>query len=206
MIDWNTVITTILASSAITTIVLTVVGFVSKSIFTQLLSRDIERFKANRETELERFKSDLQRSSFEHQTRYQNLHVKRAEIIAELYSVLVQAEHDAISLTYPDQGNSEPSQAEKIKGALKSAKILYDCFEKNRIYFKPESCEKIADFIQGLSESLVEFNNQVLAHHTHQDDQKEKIEKWGEIWAKLTTELSSIKNEIEHEFREILGL
>jgi len=197
MIDWNTVITTIVASSTISVIVLAVFGFVAKSIFTQLLSRDIEKFKSNREIELERFRADLQKSAFEHQTRYQSLHVKRAEVIAELYSLLVQAEKDANSLANPFQFSGEPSQEEKSSQAWKSGKALYEFFEKNRIYFKPEICERIATFLEGLNDALVDFNS-VLDALSHQYDPKERTKKWVEVWEKLTKELPPIKADIEN--------
>jgi len=194
-----------LASSSITAIVLAVIGFVAKSVFTQLLSRDIEKYKLSRETELERFKADLQKTSFEHQTRYQNLHVKRAEVIAELYRLLVQAEHDAISLANPFQNSAEPSQNEKRVQAYKSGTMLFEFFEQNRIYFKQESCERVSSFINGLYNALSEFNI-VIDSLENQRGGKTKIEYWANVWEKLTKELPPIKAEIEKEFREILGL
>ena len=154
---------------------------------------------------LERFKSDLQKSAVEHQVRYQSLHVKRAEVIAELYSLLVQAEHDAVSLANPFQGAGEPSQVEKSKEAFTSGKAFYDYFERNKIYFKKESCERISNFIQGLNHSLIDFNF-VLDALNHQYDAKERTKEWAKVWEKLTKELAQIKAEIEEEFREILGL
>jgi len=52
MIDWKAVITTLVASTTISAIILAVLGFIAKSIFTQFLSRDIEKFKSNHELEL----------------------------------------------------------------------------------------------------------------------------------------------------------
>ncbi len=205
MIDWNTVTTTILASSSITAIVLVVVGFVAKSIFTQLLSRDIEKYKSTRETELERFKADLQKSSFEHQTRYLSLHSKRAEVIAELYMLLVHAEHKAISLANPVQLAGEPTQNEKRIEAYKSGKTLYEFFEQNRIYFKQDCCERVTSFINSLYTALSDFNI-VIYSLENKESYKMGIEKWQLVWGKLTKELPPIKAEIENEFREILGL
>ena len=205
MIDWNTVITTILASSSITAIVLAVIGFVAKSIFTQLMSRDIEKYKSNREAELEKFKANLQKSAFEHQTRYQSLHIKRAEVIAELYRFLVQAERAAISLANPVQLGGEPSFSEKRAEAYKSGKTLHDFFEQNRIYFKQEICERVSSFIDGLYNALNKFNI-VIDSLENQRGGLERLEYWQKVWEKLTKELPPIKAEIEKEFREILGL
>lgn len=196
MVDWNTVIATILASSSVTAIILAVLGFVAKSIFAQFLAREIEQFRA-----------DLQKSAFEHQTRYQSLHTKRAEIIAELYRLLVQAEQDAASLARPIQFSGEPSQEEKNAQAFQSGKSLYEFFEKNRIYFKQDSCERIAGFIRGLYNSLVEFRP-VLQSLSESDYHRKGVDtdNWFKVWKKLTDELLPIKADIEEEFRGILGL
>jgi hypothetical protein len=201
MIDWNTVIATIFASSTMATIILTVIGVVARDLFSKILARDSEKFKASLEKDLESFKADLQKSAFEHQTRYQNLHSKRAEVIAELYSLLSQAERDASSLAGPLHFAGEPSPDEKLKQASKSGKELYEFFEKNRIYFKPESCEIIAKFNRELFLSLLDFNSAGYSQ-TAEDRAKE----WNLVWKKITTELPSIKADIEQEFRGILGL
>jgi hypothetical protein len=44
--DWNIVITTIFASST-SAIMLVILGFVGRNIFSQLLSQDIEKFKSD---------------------------------------------------------------------------------------------------------------------------------------------------------------
>jgi hypothetical protein len=205
MIDWNTVITTILASTTITTIVLAIIGFVAKSIFTQFMSRDIERVKSSHEVELEKFKASLQQSALEHQVRYQSLHIKRAEVIAELYKLLVRAVQDVNSLASPFQGAGEPPQEEKQRTASQSGRALNDFFEQNRIYFKPESCNRIANFIWKLYKAIIDFTP-VLNDLANPHFPQKRVEKWGKVWKELTEELPPIKTEIEQEFREILGL
>jgi hypothetical protein len=118
---------------------------------------------------------------------------------------LVQAEQDAVSLANPFQGAGEPPQVEKGKQAFKSGRAFYDFLERNRIYFKKESCERISNFIQGLNHSLIDFNF-VIDSLNRQYDARERTQEWHRVWEKLTKELSSIKAEIEEEFREILGL
>jgi hypothetical protein len=205
MIDWPSVIATLLTSSTISVVILTVLGFLAKSIFTEILSRDIEKYKSDHQIELEIFKADLTKSSFEHQTRYQSLHTKRAEIIAELYNLLVQAEDDMKFLTQPIGLYGAPSHEERRKLAFESGKSLHEYFERNRIYFQQESCERIASFVQALYHALVDFELKVESVPLDSDG-KYKSENWLKIWNKLTEELPLIKADIEKEFREILGL
>ena len=201
MIDWNTVIATLLASSTM----LGIMGFVAKGIITQLLSRDIEKYKANNQIEIERFRAELERSAFEHQTRYQSLHIKRAETIAELYELLVQASIDLASFTNFYQEGGVTLQIEKGQKAVESGRALFEFFEKKRIYFKQDSCERISSFILELRKVLIDFGP-VLDDLVNLSNGKERTEQWAIVLEELNNKLPPIKNEIEQEFRKILGL
>ncbi len=194
MIDWPTVVTTILASSSIAVIIVTVIGFVAKSIISRFLDKDLERFRTN-----------LEKSVFEHQTRYHNLHSKRVEVIEKLYQLLVQAERDIILLTHPFQ-SGEPSLNEKSSAALISARESIDFFEKNRIYFRPDSCKRISGFIRELSDSLIQFQYQVQPLINNSQSYMDGVGEWVKVLDRLTKQLPSIKTDIENEFRGILGL
>jgi len=78
MIDWTDVAKT-LGSTAIAC---AAIIFIIRTFWSQLLSRDLDGFKAkleNRSTvEIERLRNDLKRVAFEHETRYAKLHEKRA--------------------------------------------------------------------------------------------------------------------------------
>ena len=55
-------------------------GYFGRSVVSQVLAKDIEKFKA-----------DLQLAAVEHQVRFTKLHERRTEILVELYELLVQA-------------------------------------------------------------------------------------------------------------------
>lgn len=65
-----------------------------KSLIEKMLAKDLERFRASLNSEanstIERLKHELQLVSLEHQVRFSKLHEKRAEVIAELYGLLVE--------------------------------------------------------------------------------------------------------------------
>lgn len=104
--DWANIIKTVLTN----TVFLAILGFVAKSIFEHLLSKDIDKFKtglqATHDRELEKFRADLRLAAFEHETRFAKLHEERAKVIADLYKLLVQAqfgfEELLIHLNYQD--------------------------------------------------------------------------------------------------------
>jgi hypothetical protein len=68
---------------------LAVLGYLFKSLLSQLLTKDIEKFKsqlkADADVSIERLKSTLQMTALEHQVRFSKLHEKRALVVADLY-------------------------------------------------------------------------------------------------------------------------
>ena len=90
----------VLASATISTLLVTALGWATKSVISERLKNAIKHeydeklathkaeLKAQSEVEIERLKSDLSISAFEHQVKFTNLHEKQAEIIAKTYALL----------------------------------------------------------------------------------------------------------------------
>ena len=80
---------------------LIVLGWLARSFGTQLLSKDLEKFKTSLSTASteasERLKHDLQIVAHEHQVRFSKLHERRAEVITNLYALLVEARKRSIN-------------------------------------------------------------------------------------------------------------
>jgi hypothetical protein len=227
--DWQTIITVVLINSLGTTIAVGVVGFVARSLFGHILSRDIAKFEAHLQIETERHRAELEKAAFEHQTRFSNLHVKRAEVIAEMYSLLTQAVRDVSLMAkfYDSPGEStselsklydflgvptserpkfydspgESTSDEKFEKAFASTQLFQEYFEKNRIYFSQSMCEKIDSFGKNLSIALLTFQFRKM----HMGNQ-EKTDYWIKVWELIDKEISPLKSEIESEFREMLGI
>jgi hypothetical protein len=118
-----------------------------KSIWSQVLSRDIETFKATLENrnaiEIERLRGELKRVAFEHETRYARLHEKRAEALEELFKRMVRA-NDAFAIKF--RGfvvSGEPSEEEKAKQAAQAADAFLDWFSQNRLFIENDLADRI---------------------------------------------------------------
>lgn len=194
MIDLNTLLATLVSSTTI----MVVLGFIAKSIFEQILSRDITRYKDQLDKEREHFIAELQKNAFENQIRFQNLHNKQADVIAELYSRLVQATEDADSFTSVVQFANESPLIEKAKKAIRSSNELHSFFEKNQIYFKPDLCKKIAQFSLELRKNINAFAMNIESGVGNPT--------WQNVWDKMSKDIPLLKEEIEQYFREILGM
>ena len=203
--EWITLIQTILGSSAILAVVLLILGFLARSLFGQVLSKDIENYKTKLQSEAQLLRANLEKATIEHQIRFESLHARRAEVIAELYRLIVQAQSDASSLARPFQLAGEPSQSEKYDQANRSGEELNHFFLRNRIYFRPELCNRIDDFIRRLHRALVDFKP-VIDALQNDKDHAGSLHNWKKTWDGLTKEVPPIKLGIEHEFRQLLGI
>jgi len=185
-------------------------SYLAKSIISQLLTKDIEnhktKLKFESDLELEKFKSELEKTAFEHQTRFSKLHDKRAEIIAELYSRIVDLYNTVkifVGMALVDDGEE---QKKKITKELWETVDHYrDYFQKHKIFLEVELCKKIEE----LDESMSAPVSKLMMHmkmSSQNDNYSPLFEAWEEAEEKIESLVSEIKNEIENEFRTLLGV
>jgi hypothetical protein len=123
------------------------IAFVLRSIWSQLLSRDLEKFKADLENrnnvEVERLRTELKKVAFEHETRYAKLHERRAEVLEELFKRLVRANDAFASRFRAVQFAGEASSDEKTRRASELANQFIDYYIENRLFIDKPLAEKI---------------------------------------------------------------
>ncbi|HXX20092.1 MAG TPA: hypothetical protein VEJ46_11875 [Candidatus Acidoferrum sp.] len=118
-----------------------------KSIWSQVLSRDLETFKSNLESrnaiEIERLRDELKRVAFEHETRYARLHEKRAEVLEELFKRLVKANRAFSDRFRTGRFAGEPSLEVQSEQAAEAANQFVDWFSENMLFIDDALREKI---------------------------------------------------------------
>ncbi|CAI4029899.1 hypothetical protein DNFV4_00319 [Nitrospira tepida] len=197
--DWNTFVTTLTATGFASAAFVFLAKFLSK----HLLSMDLERFKADlksiNEKELERLRADLRIAAFQQETTFAKLHEKRAEAIAELYAKLVDA-HSAIriALIYGKGG-----QPDYYREALSKFRAFEDYFEPRKIYFPDGLCDLIEQLVIKLG-LLQRFAGERAPDDLTQGIQDPKG--FGAKILELDEPVKQIRHEIEHSFRNILGI
>lgn len=202
---------TILLALGGNTILLAVLGWLAKSFVSQLLTKDVEAFKSTLKAEAEaasqKLRHELEKASIEHQVRFSKLHEKRAEVIAELYSLLVQAHWDISSFVSPMEMHGEPDKLEKYVAAMNSVADFYRYFDKQRIYIPENLCNQINEFVQEMRRKAIGFgiyvhyDDKTLLDHTY----KEKQKAWADAWEYLDQKVPDAKIALENELRGILG-
>jgi hypothetical protein len=143
-------------------------------------------------------RSQLSIAATEHQVRFTHLHEKRAEVIAEIYSRLLQLFQklgDYVKI-YEMAGDQPKEKRREL--TLKAIKAFRDYFEP-KIIFVPA---KTAGKLQSIDSQLVSaFNEFVIKVERGQDDG----DHWLAIFARVGGEIRTAMGELEGEFRRMLG-
>lgn len=204
---WQTIILALGGNVAL----LAVLGWLSKSFVSQLLAKDIEGFKQSLRSEsdaaLKQLSHDLEKSTIEHQVRFSKLHEKRAEVIAELYGLLVQAYWDISSFASPAEWAGEPNKQEKYVTAMNASAEFYRYFEKHKIYMPERLCSQINEFSQEMRSKAIGFGVFVKYDDENMNERlyEQKHQKWDEAWVYFEKNAPAARAALENELRNILG-
>lgn len=175
-------------------VLLAAIGFLIKSLTAQALARDIEKFKA-----------DLQIEAHRRTTVFSRLHEKRAETIAEIYKLLVEAELAVRSMVAPMQTIAEADADTKMAASAAAIEKFRDKFEASRIWFKPATCEK-TDAVLTELRSIHNFFNIVVRGRARGKDSDGDPKHWGPTWERVEKQIPTLKAALEQDFRELLGV
>lgn len=177
------------------------IAWLIRGIINHLLTKDIETYKTKikfeSEKEIEQLKAELRIIAEEHHIRFSNLHERRAEIIAALYSLIVKAEVSLIN------SELEVNVWEKISNkSLDPIRKARDYFKENELYFSPTLCRIIEELIMIIIDPVLEYESGDFLSLSA----NEKKQKFKDSLAEAQKLIPKIKKEIETEFRKILGV
>ncbi len=124
------------------------------------LDKDLESHKAGlkseSDSEIERLKGSLQLAALEHQVRFSRLHEKRAEVIEEIYLMLLSVSESARAFVVRYDLH-QPGQYEEFKKEHKRLLDFSDLVEKRQIYLPEGICASLNAYGQTIQRPLVEF-------------------------------------------------
>jgi len=207
MDPWQSILLALGGNAAL----LLVLGWMARSLGSQLLAKDLEQFKAElaaaSTSTTEHLKHDLQVAALEHQVRFSKLHERRAEVVAEVYALLVEAQWASQSFVSIVEWAGEPPKHEKYVTAMNKAAEFYRFFDKNRIYLPQSLCDLLEQFINKIRSEVIGFGVYVSKDETHLPGHV--IDKKYEAWTKASTyfdqEVPKARTALEAELRGILG-
>lgn len=189
-------------------VLLAALVWLARSLGSQLLAKDIEKFKSGLAAEsaaaAQRLEHDLKLVALEHQVQFSKLHERRADVIAELYGLLVETEWAGQTLVAP---LDDSPKAELYVTARNRATELYRYFCKNRIYLPADLCEKLEQVIPGLQGPVIRFGVYVSGDEGSLSAEilEQKINVWMKAVHYFNSEVPEVRSALEKELRLILG-
>jgi hypothetical protein len=151
---------------------------------------------------IESYVRELDRVSYEHEVVFSRLHERRVDVVNRLYGKLVRAERAFSSWIHPLQEAGDLPPEEKAKKAVGAANEFIDYFLEHRIWLDPDLCVQIMAFADQLRDASATFN--LKDHMTPLRGPDTKL--WLAAWGKVNDEIPPIRERIEAEFRQLLGV
>ncbi|AGK97587.1 hypothetical protein [Clostridium pasteurianum] len=186
--DWSSIIKFLISVTSISGVII----YLSKSMFSHVLSKDLEKYKKK-----------LESLNKEYEIKFSKLHEERAKVIRDLYYSLVEMESNyKILFELYIEKLIDYSPLNNIKKKIfDNISLFNNQYKKNRIYFNNDICIlcdeinvkfnkiKIGDFI-----TCIENRTQI-------DEYQVKLSK-----SLLDEDILKLRNKLEDEFRKILGV
>ena len=190
---------------------LAALGVLARSLLGQVLTKDLERFKADllaaSAASTERLKHELHIAAQERHVLISKLHERRATVIAELYGMLVEAHWAAQDFASPIEWSGEPTKREKFVTATNKSVDFFRYFDKNRIYLPSELCAKLEAFNREMRAKVVGFGVYVRLEEPGMPDEssRRKMDAWSAASDYFDKEAPKTRAALEAELRKIIG-
>jgi hypothetical protein len=182
------------------------VAYLIKSLVSQLLSKDIEVYKAKikfeSDKEIEHLKAELLLKSQKHQISFQKLHEQRAQIVAELYSMINELATTAYMFGGSFVFGGHRTQLDRAEKTAEACREFSLYFRKNKIYFSEDLCNLIESLLGLIFNPSITFCD--LKDYP-EERQKFTTEFLKDLPAKEQL-LNECRDAIEKEFRGLLGV
>ncbi len=183
------------------------ITFIVRNLAAQWMSRDIENYKAQHVHELEDYKKKLGSLQFEHQTRYSLMHERRAEVISELYKLIVAARAsigDMTSLLQESTLDDEKEKQRKFeqrKRAENDFNEVRKFFDSHRLYLSRQASERADTALTLMTDAIISYEI-----GNEPGSSRENRTALREAYDTMRKSLPPVLDELESEFKNILGV
>ena len=182
---------------------LSAIVWLGKRAVDRWIDHDLDQHKNRLEMQLEKLKADLVIAGKESEIRFNKLHEKRAEIIAELYCQINDAEI-AVEMYYRrfkirEDGKLTDEIVEKARSeTVRKCTAAFEFFRRNELYFSEKLAFKIAGLI-----SLIQGTGLLPPGLLPVGSNGDQLLN---DWRQKEAEIRDVKKEIASEFRILLGV
>lgn len=188
-----------------------IVGYLFKTVFSHVLSKQLEEHKTLLNEQTEQYKAELQRMNNKHNITFSKLHIDRADTIRHLYIKLVKLQDSSMELLGYDGilnrtiGKSmNPSEMQNaVAKTYQDASELKEYFYDNQIYFSEDICELLEKILGKMYPILLTLSGYEHEWVQETDSWEENIKVIPEI---ILSEIPKLQRNLEKEFRKLLGV
>lgn len=192
---------------------LVVLGFLARSLLSQLLAKDLKQF----ETELSRasasaaeeMKHRLSLVAHEHNVRFSRLHDKQAQVLEAIYAKLLDFEEASAAMALANNETSANLMEFALRRAEEAGGELAQYIRRHEIYLPAEVStrlqallDRVTTLLSGCSFNLM---NKRLAANGESDVFPEAKEAWATVHSYLEHEAPAVRRALEADFRRRLG-
>ena len=151
---------------------------------------------------VEELKATLERETLAFHIRYEKLHAERAEVIKNIYGQLIDLSRSFQVFVKPVRDFNEPTSNEMERFAFKAYNKLSLFHDRNKIFLEKQIAEKIDDLLNSFVDAGWKFQESQELKAEGKSGVAERIAAWKIISGKIP----AIREEIETEFRKIIGV
>ena len=144
-------------------------------------------------------------AAVEHQVRFSKLHERRAEILARLYELLVEATWETSTFTSPMQWEGDPDKKDQYVAAMNAITKYFRFFDQNRIWLPSDICEPLEEFANALRKPTIELGIYLSIENPTDRTLEERMNVWTKAWDSVQSDIPKLRQDIEEQFRSILG-
>ncbi len=194
--DWEALAKFLTSVTAITAIL----AFAGKKVIEAFLNAQVGKYKSN-----------LEKISVEHSVRFQQLHSDRAQAIKELYEKIVELDLSLKLVLKAFHLITEDPLEKKITRVADAHNDLYKLYLPKKIFFKKTTCSIIDSIIDNSKDIFIDITTYPVdpRDNEYKYDQsllKERHEFWEKARNTHGEEITKLKEGLEDEFREMLGI
>ncbi|MDQ4076950.1 MAG: hypothetical protein M3220_11975 [Chloroflexota bacterium] len=170
--------------------------------------QEMRRFEAAlaewKEVSRLQFENALQRALLEHQVQLTPLQETRVGVLEKLYQLLVEVEQSMDSMLRTLDADGDRARAEQLGTTVLQVDKLVQFFDMNRIYFGERLCRRYDELNRLLRTSYL--NYKAYADASSARKLPGFIQEHSPVWNQVPEEIRLLKQEIEKEFRGMLGI
>lgn len=193
-----------------TAVAIGIVGWLVRSLIKHFLDKDVELFRQSLQSqaavELEKLKHELRLAAVSYEKQVTLLQEKRASVIAELYSKLIDFLDAAESFVSLAEFSGEPSKTDKAKVLGEKAGEFMGYFARNRIYFNEELCEMVTALFKTVSGPAITFRVWLRVVEEKDSTGGEYHKAWMAAWETMKNQVPPLRQALQDEFRALLGV